>query len=49
MATGHPMLLCSIEAARNNLVLFHSNIPRFCPTWVMFPTQLCLSSHAFFK
>lgn len=49
MATGHPVLLCSIQAARNKLVLFDPDIPGLCPSWVMFPTQLCLSSDSFSK
>lgn len=33
---------------QENLVL-HSNAHRLCPSWVMFPTHLCLSSHSFSK
>lgn len=44
IAMGHPTSPCSTQSARNNLVLFHSNILR-----VIFPTQLSISSHSFSK
>lgn len=43
-AMGHPTSLCSIQSARHNLVLFHSNILR-----VIIPTHLSISIHPFFK
>lgn len=52
---GHPVLSCSIQAAKHSLGLFHSSILRLCPAgpWFQlscifpathFPTQLSLPS-----